>query len=138
MKSIEPYLNFAGNTLEAFEFYRSVFGGDFTNKFSYAELSQSEPKPEDRDRIGHIGLQLAPGLYLMGSDVPSTMEQDFRQGTNFYINLNVESVEEAERIYRALSEGGRVEMKLAKTGWADLYASWWDRFGVGWMINYNA
>ena|SRR5690606_22644513 len=138
MKTVEPYLNFAGNTLEAFEFYRSVFGGDFTNKFTYAELTQGESKPEDRDRIGHIGLQIASNLHLMGSDVPARMEQDFSQGTNFYINLNVESEEEAQRIFQALSAGGRVEMDLAKTGWADLYASWWDKFGVGWMINYNA
>lgn len=138
MKTVEPYLNFAGNTLEAFEFYRSVFGGDFSNKFTYAELTQGESKPEDRDRIGHIGLQIAPNLHLMGSDVPARMEPDFSQGTNFYINLNVESEEEAQRIFQALSAGGRVEMDLAKTGWADLYASWWDKFGVGWMINYNA
>lgn len=138
MRSVEPYLNFAGNTLEAFEFYRSVFGGDFTNKFSYADLGGREPRPEDRDRIGHISLDVAPNLQLMGSDVPAEMEQDFKQGTNFYINLNVENEEEAQRIFDALAEGGRVEMQLAKTSWAELYASWFDKFGVGWMINYNS
>ncbi|HZJ10263.1 MAG TPA: VOC family protein [Trueperaceae bacterium] len=138
MKSVEPYLNFDGNTLEAFEFYRSVFGGEFNQKFTYADLGGGEPAPEDKDRIGHIGFEIAPGTFLMGSDVPAHGKDDFKLGTNVYINLNPESMEEAKRLFDGLSAGGRVEMELAKTGWADLYASFFDKFGVAWMINYNA
>lgn len=137
MKSVDPYLNFNGNTLEAFEFYRSVFGGEFSQKLSYADVGSQEPAPEDKDRIGHIGLEIAPGVFLMGSDVPANMRSDFKVGTNVYINLNPESMEEAKRLYDGLSAGGKVEMELAKTDWAGLYASFFDKYGVAWMINYN-
>lgn len=137
MKSVDPYLNFGGNTLEAFEFYRSVFGGDFGNVMKFEEMG-GEVSAENRDRIAHVSLEIVSGTYLMGSDVPYEDEKDFEVGTNFYINLNPDDPEEAQRIFDALSSGGEVEMELAKTGWADLYASFFDKFGVGWMINYNA
>jgi len=138
MRSMDVYLNFSGNTREAFEFYRSVFGGEFGNVFTYADLSGGETSAENRERIGHIGFEIAPGAHLMGSDVPFEGEGDFKIGTNVYINLNPESPEEAKRLFEALSAEGKVEMELAKTSWADLYASFFDKFGVAWMINYNA
>lgn len=138
MKSIDPYLNFAGNTREAFEFYRSVFGGEFGNVFTYADLPGQQPTAANKDRIGHIGLPLKDGVFLMGSDVPVEGEADFKVGSNVYINLNAESPDEARRLFDGLSAGGKVEMALAKTSWADLYGSLIDKYGVRWMLNYNA
>lgn len=137
MRSVEPYLNFAGNTREAFEFYRTVFGAELSSDYSYADFGD-ESNPEDRDLVAHMSFEIVPGIHLMGSDVPSKSRGEFKVGNNGYINLNPESEEEARSIYESLSAGGRIEMELAKTGWADLYASFFDKFGVAWMINYNA
>src|SRR5690606_37781324 len=138
MRSMDVYLNFGGNARDAFDFYRSVFGVDFGKVFSYADLGGDDTSAVNRDRIGHIGFEIAPDTFLMGSDVPFEEEKNFKVGTNVYINLNPESPAEAKRLFEALSAGGKVEMELAKTGWTDLYASFFDKFGVAWMINYNA
>lgn len=137
MRSSDVYLNFGGNTREAFDFYRSVFGVDLGPLATYADMGDTS-SPENHERVAHVGFEIAPGTYLMGSDVPFQDEADFKVGNNVYINLNPESPEEAKRIFEALSNGGKVEMELAKTDWADLYASFFDKFGVAWMINYNA
>jgi len=129
MRSLDTYLNFKGNALEAFEFYRSVFGGDFGGE-------QAGFKASDAGRIAHISLQLTPTFSLMGSDVPSHGEADFTMGSNTYININVESPEEGKRLFDALAEGGRIEHPLEKTSWAEQYGSLRDRFGVQWMFNY--
>lgn len=139
VRSSDTYLNFDGNTMEAFEFYRSVFGGEFLTRLTYAELAGGgwSPPESDKDRIGHVSLKLSNTTTLMGSDVSSSASGSFVIGNNTYINLNVESEEEAHRLFDGLSAGGKVEMALANTEWADLYGSFFDKFGVGWMINYN-
>jgi PhnB protein len=138
MKTVHPYLNFAGNTEEAFTFYRSVFGGEFTGISRFRDMGGAEMGiPEDElDRVANMGLPLANGVMLMGTDTVSTW-QTLTQGNNAYIMLDCESAEEAQRLFSALSAGGRVEMELQKTEWAKLYASFVDRFGVQWMVYYE-
>lgn len=137
MISVDNYLNFPGNALEAFEFYRSVFGGDFEQHFLYEDFGgDSGFDPVDAKRTAHVSLRLTGTFVLMGSDVPKRAEGNLRLGTNSYINLNVGEEEEATRLFEALSEGGQVESPLDKTGWSELYGSLTDRFGVRWMINY--
>lgn len=138
MRFLDTYLQFNGNALEAFEFYRSVFGGEFGTTYTYADFGgeQAGFAPSDAGRIAHISLQLTPTFHLMGSDVPSQAEADFMVGSNTYININVESPEEGKRLFDALSQGGRVEHPLEKTSWAEQYGSLRDRFGVQWMFNY--
>jgi PhnB protein len=135
MKTVHPYLNFAGNTEEAFTFYRSVFGGEFVGINRFREMGGAEMGvPEDElDRVAHIALPLVNGIMLMGTDTVSTW-QKLNQGNNSYIMLDCESAEEAERLHRALSDGGRIDMDLQKTEWAKLYSSFTDRFGVQWMV----
>lgn len=137
MKSVDTYLNFAGNTLEAFEFYRSVFGGEFESRFSYADFGGAAAghAEGDLDRIANISLRLTPDFVLMGSDVPTKDVVNLRIGSNSHINLNVDSEEEARRIYDALAQGGKAEHPLEKTSWADQYGSLVDKFGVRWMVN---
>lgn len=139
MRSSDTYLNFDGNTLEAFEFYRSVIGGEFETRLTYAELAAGgwEPPESDKGRIGHVSLRLSDVTVLMGSDVSSDQSGNFVMGNNVYINMNAESEEEARRLFDGLSAGGRTEMALAKTGWAKLYGSFFDKFGVGWMVNFS-
>jgi len=138
MRSVDTYLNFAGNTQEAFEFYRTVFGGEFGSRFTYADFGgvQAGHAESDLGRIAHISLRLTPNFVLMGSDVPSRSASDLKVGSNTYINLNVESVEEGRRLFDALAAGGRVEFQLGKTSWAEQYGSVVDRYGVQWMFNY--
>lgn len=138
MRSVDTYLNFAGNAREAFEFYREVFGGEFESRFTYADFGgvPAGNAASDLERIAHVSLRLTPNFVLMGSDVPSRQVADFSVGSNAYVNLNVESEEEGRRLFAALSQGGQVEHALEKTGWAELYGSCADKFGVQWMFNY--
>ena len=135
MKTVHPYLNFDGNTEEAFNFYRSVFGGELTDIARYRDMGGAEMGvPEDElDLVANMGLPLGNGIVLMGTDVVSTWHK-LNKGNNTFIMLDCESAEEAERLHRALSDGGRVDMELQKTDWAKLYSSIVDRFGVQWMV----
>lgn len=138
MRSADVYLNFAGNALEAFEFYAKVFGLEVGTTYTYSDFggAQAGFAEADLGRIAHVSLKIAPNFNLMGSDVPSKGAGSFVAGSNMYVNLNVESEEEGRRLFAALEAGGSVEHPLEKTGWAELYGSLVDRFGVQWMVNY--
>lgn len=140
MRSAHPYLNFAGNTEEAFEFYRTVFGGELIDLVRFGDFPENPMgiAEDELDRIAHIALPLGNGTILMGTDVVGSFGKEFTTGTNFYIALEVESGEEADRLFDALSDGGHVEMALQKTEWAEQYGSCTDRFGVQWMVSYTA
>ena len=137
MKSVSPYLNFKGNTKEAFDFYKSVFGGEFQAVVRFRDFGDNGMGVAERDldKIAHIALPLGHSL-LMGTDVVDTMPMTFTLGNNVYISLEPESAEEAERLFSALSVGGRSEMPLQATAWAEKYGSCVDRFGVQWMVSY--
>lgn len=137
MKAVSPYLNFAGHTEEAFEFYRTVFGGELSIvRFrDFADNSMDVPE-EDLDKIAHVGLPLTDGSMLMGTDALESLGQELTAGNNFSITLEAESGEEAVRLFDALSEGGEVEMPLAATEWAETFGSCIDRYGVRWQLNY--
>ena len=135
MKTVHPYLNFAGNTEDAFRFYRQVFGGDFMGLMRFRDMggeSMNIP-PESLDKVAHVALPMGGGTLLMGTD---TMEP-LTMGNNFYLTVDAESAEEAERLFDGLSDGGRVEMPLERTSWAEKYGICVDRFGVQWMVNYD-
>ena len=138
MKAISPYLNFNGNTEEAFNFYRSVFGGEFSSLQRYKDMPGSESfPPGEREKVMHVALPLGKAGSIFGSDVPSSMLANLSFGTNAHIIIEAESEEEARRLFDALSLGGKVAMALQKTFWGALYASFADRFGVQWMINFT-
>jgi PhnB protein len=139
MKAANPYLNFAGNTEEAFTFYRSVFGGEFAAVIRFRDFpDNSMGAPEaDLDKIAHIALPLGPHNMLMATDALESFPGTFTPGNNFYITLEPESLEEAERLFEALSAEGRVEMPLQRTDWAESYGSFEDRFGTRWMVSYT-
>jgi PhnB protein len=137
MKAANPYLNFKGNTLEAFEFYRSVFGGEFQAVVRFRDFGGNEMGIPDRDldKIAHIALPLGHSL-LMGTDVVDGMPGHFAVGTNLFIALEPDSGDEAERLFNGLAGGGQVQMPLQATEWAEKYGSLVDRFGVQWMVSY--
>jgi PhnB protein len=139
MRSANPYLNFKGNTEEAFNFYRSVFGGEFAAIFRFRDFGGSQMRvPEaDLDKIAHIALPLGAGNMLMGTDTLESLGQTLTVGNNSYIMLEADSAEEARRVFAALSDGGRAEMPLQRTEWAEEYGICADRFGVQWMVSYT-
>lgn len=137
MAKINVYLNFNGNTEEAFEFYRSIFGGDFSGIFRFKDGPDPEKISElERNKIMHIALPIGSNM-IMGTDCLPSYGQKANPGTNTYISLDTETEEEARKIYKKLSEGGEVEMELQKMFWGDLFASFSDKYGVRWMINYD-
>ena len=138
MKAVNPYLNFNGNAEEAFEFYRSVFGGEFSDKQKYSQMPDADKLPPGvGDLIMHIALPLGEAGALMGSDTSEAMGQKAIIGTNNYIMIQTESEQEADRLFAGLSAGGKVEVPLQKMFWGDYYGSLADKFGVMWMIIYS-
>jgi PhnB protein len=137
MKEIDVYLNFDGNTLEAFEFYRSVFGGDFRSIQRFKDVPEmGRMSPEEGDLIMHISLPLTTGFHLMGSDVPKTMPKVVA-GNNYHLNLMVDSEEEAKRLFEGLSKDAKVTLPLQKTFWGAFFGMCIDKYGINWMINYE-
>jgi len=137
MATMNPYLNFLGNTEEAFNFYKSVFCGEFSTFQRFSDTPHGADLPEgDRDKIMHISLPIAPGYELMATDALESMGHSLIVGNNFYITINPDSEAQADQIFQGLAVGGKVEMELQKTFWGAYYGSLADKFGVQWMINY--
>ncbi len=139
MQFLSVYLNFDGNAEEAFEFYRSVFGGEFSGPLRFREFGAGEMEiPENAlDKIAHVSLPVAGDVGIMASDVIGAEAEGFTPGNNVYIYLEADTAEEADRVFGALSEGGSVEMPLQPTEWAEKYGSCADKFGVWWMVSYT-
>jgi PhnB protein len=139
MPGLNPYLNFNGNCEEAFNLYKSVFGGEFASimrtKDLPKEVAPSAPAGNP-DMIIHVSLPIGKNTTLMGSDVPEHMEKSIT-GTNFYISVDVESETEATRIFNELFAGGKVHMPLGKTFWGAFFGMGADKFGVQWMVSYT-
>ena len=136
MATLNTYLNFNGNTEEAFNFYKSVFGGEF------AFMQRMKDTPEvgkvseaDKDKIMHVSLPIG-GNMLMGTDVLESMPPT-KFGTNSSISISPESEEEAKKLFDGLSAGGQVGMPLEKMFWGALFGFFTDKFGVQWMVNYE-
>jgi PhnB protein len=137
MAAINPYLNFNGNTEEAFNFYKSVFGGDFRMVMRFKDVPSEMKSPaHEGDKIMHIALPLGNGDVLMGSDVPEAYGK-VNMGNNFHISVNAGSEEEANKFFNALSSGGKITMPMQKTFWGDYFGMTTDKYGVQWMINYS-
>lgn len=139
MTKLNTYLNFAGNTEEAFKFYKSVFGGEFTSVVRFKDMPMEGVKipKKDGDKIMHIGLPIGKDSVLMATDTLESLGQKLVQGNNVYISIHPDSKEEADMIFESLSPGGTVEMPIADQPWGDYYGSIKDKFGVQWMVNYT-
>ena len=134
---INAYLHFNDNCREAFEFYRSVFGGEFSWVATFADGPDDMPVPDDeKNRIMHISLPIGSGA-LMGSDTTSLFGPPPNAGNNFSINIATESRAETDRIINGLSEGGTVAMPPQDMFWGAYFGMCTDRFGFNWMVNYE-
>jgi PhnB protein len=142
MAKVSTYLNFPRNTEEAFNFYKSVFGTEFDgeiNRFSGVPPQEGQPPiaEADKDLVMHVALPILGGHVLMGTDAPESMGFNVRPGNNVYINLEPDSRAETDRLFKALSEGGSVEMPMQEMFWGDYFGMCTDKFGVQWMFNYT-
>lgn len=139
MTKVNTYLNFLGNTEEAFNFYKSVFGGEFTYLVRFGDLPmEGSPIPEsDAQKLMHISLPIGEDFVLMGTDALESLGQQITQGNNIYISIHPDSKEEADRIFNALSDGAEIEMPMADQSWGDYFGSLKDKFGTGWMVNFG-
>jgi PhnB protein len=141
MAKVSTYLNFPRNTEEAFNFYKSVFGTDFSGQgiMRFKDIPptvEMPPLPEaDKNLIMHIELPILGGHVLMGTDAPDSMGFKVSFGNNVYLTLQPDTREETKRLFKALSEGGTVEQDLQDMFWGDLYGSCKDKFGVEWMFS---
>jgi len=125
-----PYLNFDGQAREAFDFYAKAFNGKITMRMTYGESPMAKDMPpETHGRVMHSQLETA-GTILMGADGPPGAADD-----KGYVNIDVESVDEAERVFKALSEGGQVTVPIAEMFWAHRFGMLTDRYGKAWMVN---
>ena len=135
MKVVNPYLNFPGNTEEAFNFYKSVFGGEFSLVMRMKD-AQGMPVPQGQEeKIMHIALPLNSGQVLMASD--NCNASTFREGNNYFISIHADSVEEGQKLFNALAEGGKPEHPFEKQFWGAWHGNLSDKYGVNWMVNYE-
>lgn len=138
MVKLYPYLNFKGNCEEAFNFYKSIFGGEFTYVGRFKDMpGEQRPDPKDENKLMHISLPLGDGSILLGSDISEIYENRFVVGTNISLTIGPESESESRRIFDALAEGGTVSMPMEKTFWGSLFGMLTDKFGVNWMVDYE-
>ncbi len=139
MTAINPYLVFNGNTEEAFNFYKSVFGGEFITLMRFKDMpadTPGMPAPDDEgNKIMHVALPMGNGSILMGSDPPA--QNNVTMGNNVSISINVDSREEADKIFNALSAGGQVTMPLDHTFWGAYFGMCTDKFQINWMVSHE-
>ena len=141
MARTNTYLNFSRNTEDAFNFYKSVFGGEFSGggvaRFSDVPPMEGGPviADDDKNLIMHIELPITGGHTLMGTDAPESMGFYVTFGNNVHISLEPDSREETRQLFEKLSAGGKVTMELQDMFWGAYYGSCTDKFGVQWMFN---
>jgi PhnB protein len=139
MPTLNPYLNFPGNTEEAFNFYKSIFGGEFVALQRFKDTPEAgNISPADADKIMHIALPIGKGNILMATDALESMGHKLTPGNNFYLSLSADSEEQADKLFEGLSLGGKVDLPMQKMFWGSYFGMLFDKFGIKWMINYDS
>lgn len=138
MALINPYINFNGNAEEAFNFYKSVFGGEFAKIMRFKDISSPEyPVAEnDANKIMHIALPIGKNI-LMANDVPERMGQVNENENRSKISISTESREEADKLFSGLSAGGNIEVPIGDSPWGSYFAMFRDKFGIEWMVDFD-
>lgn len=140
MPTVNVYLTFNGNCEEAFNFYKSVFGGDFLYIGRFKDMPASEGMKMDGkegERIMHVSLPVSKETMLMGSDTGGEWASSYAPGNNFSISISTASKEEGDRLFNGLSSGGQVTMPMDKTFWGEYFGMFTDKFGISWMVSFN-
>jgi PhnB protein len=138
MAEINPHINFNGNAEEAFNFYRSVFGGEFAKLMRFKDMSSPEyPVAEkEADKIMHIALPIGKSI-LMANDVPEVLGMTNENENRSKIVISAASKEEADKLFNGLSVGGQIEMPIANSPWGSYFGMFRDKYGIEWMVDYD-
>lgn len=140
MATVNVYLTFNGNCEEAFNFYKSVFGGEFPymGRFKDMPADADHPMPPGQaEKIMHVSLPISEETMLLGSDTGGEWAASYSQGNNFSISINASSQAEADKLFNGLSAGGRITMPLNKTFWGEYFGMFTDKFGINWMVSFR-
>ena len=138
MAILNPYLNFGGNTEEAFNFYKAAFGTEFSALIRFKDMpSNNKLSAADAEKLMHIALPVGNGNILMATDMLESQGQVMQPGNNFSLSLTPGSEEEANKFFDGLSSGGNVEVPFGKAPWGAYFGMFMDKFGIRWMINYD-
>lgn len=138
MTVVNPYLTFQGNCEEAFNYYREVFGGEFSYLGRFGEMPPQEGvsiSEDQANKIMHMSLPISKETILMGSDAGGEWAPDLVVGNNITLSVTAESKEDADRFFELLSDGGKVTMPMDQTFWGDYFGMCTDKFGINWMIS---
>lgn len=138
MKTINPWINFNGNAEEAFNFYKSVFGGEFTKVIRFKDIASDEfqVSEEDADKIMNITLSIGGTHSLIGNDVPEFMGKVNENENRSKIHIGAESKDEAIKIFSKLSHGGNVEVPVDDNA-SEIFAMFRDKYGIEWVVEFN-
>jgi PhnB protein len=142
MATVNIYLTFNGNCEEAFNFYKTAFEVEISYMGRYKDMSAEDSekmklKGGDEEKIMHVTLPISKETMVMGCDAVGEWASAYSQGNNFSISVNTGSKQEAERIFKGLSDGGTITMPLSKTFWSECFGMLTDKFGISWMISFN-
>lgn len=138
MTTVNVYLTFDGNCESAFNFYKSVFGGEFDSMSRYGEMPPSSEytvSDTDKNKVMHVSLPISKETVLMGSDTPGGYGPKFVVGNNFSISVHPDNRAEGDRIFNALSADGQVTMPMQDQFWGSYFGMLTDQFGINWMVN---
>jgi PhnB protein len=138
MAQINPHINFNGNAEEAFNFYKSVFGGEFAMIIRFKDMSGPEfPVPEhEANKIMHLALPIGKNV-LMANDVPEILGRVNENENRSKISVSTESREEADKIFSGLSAGGSIEMPIGDSPWGSYFGMFRDKYGIEWMVDFD-
>ena len=141
MTVVNVYLNFNNSCEAAFNFYKSVFGGEFGYIGRYKDMPPGPDgkkcAPQDEQKVMHVSLPISKETMLMGSDAGGEWASNIVQGNNFCVSVSTDTKDEADRIFNGLSEGGKVLVPMNKTFWGDYFGMFTDKFGISWMMSFN-
>jgi PhnB protein len=140
MAQINPYIHFNGNAEEAFNFYKSVFGGDFAMvmRFKDLQFEGSIATTEEANKIMHIALPVGNHNILMGSDTPSALGTHNEHETRSKISISAATKQEADQLFNGLSVGGQIEMPIQDSPWGSYFGMFRDKFGIEWMVDFDS
>lgn len=140
MATIDSYINYDGNCEEAFNYYKTVFGGEFSMFSRFSEMPPQEGmelSPEDMNKIMHVSLPVGKSAVLMGSDVGGEWAKGLTVGNNITLSISADTKEQADSFFASLSEGGKVTMPMENTFWGSYFGMCTDKFGINWMISFG-
>jgi PhnB protein len=139
MAHINPHINFNGNAEEAFNFYKSVFGGAFIKMIRFKDLSNTEHQLSEKEanKIMHIALPIGNSI-LMANDVPDFLGRVNENENRSKIFVAAQSREEADKVFNGLSKGGTIEMPIGESPWGSYFAMFRDKYGIEWMVEFES